>query len=1393
MVPEWVAGHSIGELSAAHIAGVWDLADAAAVVAARGRLMQELPTGGAMAALSASEAEALDLIGEHTGVGLAAVNGPASTVISGDEGVVGRLAKRWREQGGKARRLRVSHAFHSPLMEPVLDPFRRVLDQVAWNEPQIPVVSGASDADVTDPTYWVRHMRDTVRYHDTVLKLREDGAGLFLEAGPAGTLSAMATPDSGVWFPALRAERDEPETLLTAIAGLHTHGSAVDWTALLGAQSSSTVSLSLPTYAFQRRRFWPSMTRRAGDVQALGQGESGHPLLGAVVTLAGGDGVVLTGRLSLASYPWLADHTVLGSVLLPGTAMVDLAVHAGDRVGCPVVDELTLQAPLLLPEQGGVRIQVRVAEADDHGRRGVGVFSRADDDDEWVQHADGVLNAETAPTPVWTGSWPPEGARAVPVDGVYERMAEDGYGYGPVFQGVRAVWQTDTDVYAEVALPERTEVDGFGIHPALLDAALHPIGLTALAHESGESGVRLPFAWSGVHLHATNSAALRVRLSHGDDGGLAVTAFDPAGQPVFSADSLMLRPVTTDPAASAAREAARSLFGVDWEPLAEPERTAEAVDWTWHEQLGGPNVPTLVVAHVPAGTGESPKPVHTVTATVLDWLKTWLADPATEDSRLLLLTQGATDGSDLAAAAVTGLVRSAQSEHPGRFILLDLEADTSLDGALLDAVPLDDVLPAVVASGEPELALRSGRLSARRLVRTARPATAPPGLDPQGTVVITGGTGGLGASLARHLVTEHGAEHLLLLSRRGMDASGAAGLAAELGARVSIQSCDVADRDALAAALDTVPAEHPVSGVVHAAGVLDDATVESLTTERLSAVLRAKVDAAWHLHDLTRNQDLGLFVVYSSAAATLGSPGQGSYAAANAALDALMLRRGSAGLVGQSLAWGLWEQRSGMSGGLAEADLARLARAGMRALSDEQGLALFDAARRVERSLVVAARLDVARIRAAGTASPLLRELAGGPARRAAAKASARASASASASGGELTDLSVEERRTAVLDLVRTHAAAVLGHATADGVDADAAFRDLGFDSLTAVELRNRLTTATGLRLPATLIFDHPDAATLTAHILAGLAAASPAETAEAPSTEMVRLSDLAEMYMRAEAEDRVAVFLDAVENLAKFRPTFGAEAAGAAIPPPKRIATGGRQPKLYLFPPFMAPDELAYVRLAWAFQGSREVSLLKLPGFHVGEALPRDLETMTAAYADAILRDNPAGQDFALGGASSGGMIAHWVAAELVRRGVTPVGITLFDTVSQHDLTTFEEDSGALLAALFENIRQAGDNGDDSWISAMAHYRSFPWWSPDHLDIPTLQVRATERMGAPVAHEDWMFTWNSSSSVTLADVPGNHLTILDKFAAVTARVVNDWLAQPVEGRPSSMDYRGAV
>ncbi|MEU7575974.1 polyketide synthase dehydratase domain-containing protein, partial [Micromonospora sp. NPDC049240] len=693
------------------------------------------------------------------------------------------------------------------------------------------------------------------RYDDAVNALREQGVGVFLELGPDGTLTSMAdTPDAGVWLPALRAERDEPETLLTAVAGVHVHGGTVNWPTLLDTTAGRR-AVELPTYPFQHQRFWPqSAVAGVGDARVLGQGSAGHPLLRAAVSLADGDGVVLTGRLSLSVQPWLADHVVLGSVLLAGTAYVELVMYAGDQVGCALVQELTLQTPLLLPEQGGVQVQVWVGDPGQDGRRPVNVYSRPEGaEGSWTRHATGVLSPQAGRVPSGLGQWPPADARPVAVDGVYERLADGGYVYGPVFQGLRAVWRHDRDVYAEVTLPEHVETGGFGLHPAVLDAALHPIGLTGLLG-GDDGGAVLPFAWSGVRLHATGATTLRVRLTPADDGAVAVAVFDTTGQPVLTATSLALRPVTTDQLGAGVPDAAQSLFTVEWVPLpdAEPD-TASVIGelvWAWHGQHPQP----LLVPHSPGGLdGELPPVVvaelptpddavgvveatHAASALVLGWVQDWLADPGMEGSRLVVVTRGATDGSDLAAAAVWGLVRSAQSEHPNRFVLLDLDDDTD------PGSDLGRLLTAVLDSGEPEIAVRAGGLYVRRLVRagTGRLSLSGSdglaGLDAGGTVVVTGGTGVLGGLVARHLVTAHGVRHLLLLSRRGLAAAGAAELVGELtelGARVRVVACDVADRDALAEVLAGVPVEHPVVGVVHTAGVLDDGVVEALTPQRL--------------------------------------------------------------------------------------------------------------------------------------------------------------------------------------------------------------------------------------------------------------------------------------------------------------------------------------------------------------------------------------------------------------------------------------------------------------------------------------------------------------------------------------------------------------------------------
>ncbi|WP_345025208.1 type I polyketide synthase, partial [Streptomyces sedi] len=1055
-----LAGHSIGELAAAHVAGLWSLSDAARVVAARAGLMQALPSGGAMVAIRATEDEVSPTLNGN--VGIAAVNGPSSVVVSGAEADVEAVAEHWRVEGRKVTRLRVSHAFHSPLMDPMLEDFRRVLTEVTYRTPSLPIVSTltgrlAFPEELSDPAYWVRHVREAVRFADAVSLLAAEGVGTFVEIGPGGTLSALGQESApeATFVPALRADRPEELAVLTALGEAHTRGVPVDWSAFFADSGARRVDL--PTYAFRHRRFWPDALPLVGDVAAAGLGSAEHPLLGAAVAVGGTDGVLLTGRLSVQTHPWLADHVIQGVVLFPGTAFVELAVRAGDQVGCDLVEELTLEAPLVLPVSGSVRVQVSVGAADGSGRRELAFHSSEGDAGEdgraWTRHATGVVRAGGRVEEPGLAEWPPAGAEAVDLGGFYEGMAAGGFGYGPAFRGLRAAWRAGGEVFAEVALPEGVKAEGFGLHPALLDAALHAVGLTG--HEGG-----LPFSWTGVRLHAAGASVLRVQLTPLGAGGVSLAVADGAGAPVATVETLVLRPAAVE------QPGADGLLGVDWISLRAPEgEVPESADAT--------------VASCPSGSGADPvADAHAAAYWALETVRSWLADENAADGRLLVVTSGAVATSaeeavgDAAQAAVWGLVRSAQSENPDRIVLLDVDDPTALDA----------VLPGVLATGEPQLALRGGEIRVPRLVRVDSGAVEDPGFG-AGEVLVTGATGTLGGLVARHLVAERGVSRLLLVSRRGAAAEGADELRDELraaGAEVSFAACDVSERAAVAALL----AEREVTAVVHTAGVLDDGTIGSLTPERIDAVFRPKVDAAWHLHELTRDRELSAFVLFSSVAGVLGGPGQGNYAAANAFLDALAQQRRAAGLPATSLAWGLWASEGGMAGSLGAGDTRRITGGGLVPIEPDEGLALFDAAGSADRAVLVPLPLDLPTLRRQARSQPvppLLRGLVRAPARRAAAAAGAAADGSALARS--LAGLTEAERGKALLELVRTHAATVLGHNSAHAIAPERPFRELGFDSLSSVELRNRLNGATELRLPATLVFDYPTPAALAAFI----------------------------------------------------------------------------------------------------------------------------------------------------------------------------------------------------------------------------------------------------------------------------------------------------------------------
>jgi acyl transferase domain-containing protein/NADPH:quinone reductase-like Zn-dependent oxidoreductase/acyl carrier protein len=1512
--PGFLLGHSLGELAAAHVAGVFSLQDACSLVVGRGRLMGALPAGGAMVSVQASEQEALEaLAGIEEHAALAAVNGPSAVVISGDEDAVLTLADTFADRDRTTRRLRVSHAFHSPRMAAMLDDFRSILTGIELRAPQMPVVSNITGQPLSSEMacsveYWVAHVRNTVRFYDGVRWLGAHGVKHLLEVGPDGTLSALsdeclAEAQDGqppVAVATLRRERTDAETLTSSLARLWACGAEIDWSRV--SPSSSGRPIKLPTYAFQRERYWLAPAHsRDGDASTLGLTSTGHPMLGAGVAMAGSESLLFTGLLSLERQPWLADHVVMGRALMAGTALVELALHAAGHVGCEHLHELTVEAPLLFAPEDAVQLQVSVAEPDDTGTRTVNIYARPCEPDdgrsppdagEWTLHASATV-APRAPAALESSmrerhaellageAWPPRDATPVDVGDLYERLADIGFEYGPAFQGVRAAWRRGREIFAEVALgeEERSQASSFTLHPALLDAAQHTLALTAL--EEGSDGHRergLPFAWSGVSVHAGGAHRLRVAVTldtagrPAQSGSTSLLLADESGALLASVASLVLRPVPDEQFASRPG-ASSALFALHWTPIgqsagaspapghviSEPPSTltllgAEAlelegtlgalgIDVTRHADLahmlvGGEEreLPATVLVDCRRVAGEPLAAAHAFTRRVLATVQEWIAEERLAACRLVVLTQDALavaapdTVAGLAASPVWGLVRSAQSEHPERLLLIDI------DGTASSLRSLPRAIAAAIDAQEPQLAIRAGEAMVPRIVSTRSDATAlgPPegpdwqlaadrggtfeglslvsapqargplapgqvrvemraaglnfrdvlsvlnlypgeasiggegagvvievgqgvesvavgdrvmglfsgafgtvaesdhrliakmpdgwsfveaaavpivfmtawyglvdlgrlchgervlvhaaaggvgmaavqlarhlgaevfgtaspgkwdatGLDrahvassrelgfsrqfldatggegvdvvlnslagefvdasldllprggrfiemgktdvrdpeeiaarcsgvayqsfeliqagPEriqqmlaellelfregtlrplptaswdirrapdafrhfsqachvgknvlavgaasfegvGTVLVTGGTGELGGLVARHLVAGCGVRSLVLVSRGGLDAPGAVELQRELeglGARVRIEACDVSSREQLERVLALVPRDLPL-GVVHAAGVLDDGVVESLTGERLDRVLAPKVDGAWHLHELTEHLDVRAFVLFSSVGATLGSPGQGNYAAANAFLDALAAYRVSRGLAGSSLAWGFWAPASTMTRHLDEGDLARIARHGVVAMSSQRGLELFDAAFAAGRALTFPVQLDMEALRAqarAGALPPTLRELVRTPTRR-----------SHGAETGllreRLAGAGESQREGLILEFLCAETAAVLGYPSPEHVAPERAFKELGFDSLAAVELRNRLNAATGLRLPGTLVFDHPTPALLARQLCVellsdgrGAVATDPAEAAIRATLASIPLAQL--------------------------------------------------------------------------------------------------------------------------------------------------------------------------------------------------------------------------------------------------------------------------------------------
>ncbi|KTS76476.1 polyketide synthase [Pseudomonas oryzihabitans] len=1430
--PDAVIGHSQGEIAAAYIAGALTLEDAVKILAIRSQLMLAQAGSGAMATVVLPEQQAAELAERvDASLTLAVFNSPSSTVISGATNAIARLLETCKRERIVARRVAVDVAGHSPQIE-VLRPqllarFADLLPQAT----QIPFHSTVAGRDPTAPldgrqldaTYWCDNLCLPVRFADTAQALSVEGDVTFIECSPHPVLLPPleeTVGDQGSSLGSLQRNKPALDCLVAGLSQLYTEGHPLNWRALYPQGRI----VELPTYPFDHKPFWLT-GQGPTDVAGAGQRATQHPFLSAAVDLPEG-GLLLTGTLGLGAHPWLADHAAAGVVLLPGTAYLDLLLFAATQTDCNHLLELTLQAPLVLEEQGQIDLLLTVSRAEADGLRQASLHARRHGDATagWTLHA----SAQLAPTVPQTlvpldQAWPPAAATPLDSASLYQRLSEAGYEYGPAFRGLTAAWRDGERTYVEVRLPEALPSGAQALHPALLDAALHPL---ALAEEEAAAPLRLPFSFTNISAAADRPRQLRAVLQRTGAETYSISAYDETGNALLHIAALQLRSASRDTLRDLARiQPAHDLLRLTWGQLPVRPRAPRAVTrWVWigTNEPGGsaPTYPSLTALGQALESGTPPEVVvwplpeaqganialatRQLSGEVIAQLQAWLAEERLADTRLLVVTRKANatvagEAVDPAHAALWGLLHSAQNENPGRLVLLDTE------GPLADPAPLE----AALASDQRQLALRRGQLMVPHLTRSSQhtsltpplgggawrleitragnlddlalqpepqaeaplangqirlavraagvnfydvvcalglippqhklgteaagivtevgagvtdlrpgdrvlvmsegafgpllvadqraarklpadwtfaqaagfpvafltayyglvrlaqvrpgdrvlihaaaggvgqaaiqlarhlgaevfatahpdkwpilealgiapdhlassrdltfaarfgallgeqgmdvvlnsltgeaigvslallgrggrfielgktevrepavvaiqypgrhyhylerpdqdpqdtgrmldellglvhdriltplPVTAfdlreavqalrwmqqgrhtgkvvltlPRTLDPDGTLLITGGTGTLGSLAARHLVATGQARHLVLASRSGAQAEGALALRQELeamGAQVRLEACDLADPAAVERLLAALPAAHPLTGIIHTAGVLADATLPNLGPQELERVFAPKAEAAWLLHERTRQLDLAAFVLYSSSAGTLGSPGQANYAAANRFLDALAQTRQRQGLAATALAWGWWQPVTGLSSRLTAADNARIARTGFAPITTEHGHALLDTAIAAPQAVFVAAPLNPQTLRKnaqSGTLHPLFERLAGGrPGGR-----GSEGPAKVQDLRQLLAGLDPQARTKQLQTIIATQVAAILGLDDPGQVLPEATFKESGIDSLMALELRNRLATAAGLRLAATLTYDQPTPAALAAYL----------------------------------------------------------------------------------------------------------------------------------------------------------------------------------------------------------------------------------------------------------------------------------------------------------------------
>ncbi|WP_394848509.1 amino acid adenylation domain-containing protein [Pendulispora brunnea] len=1409
ITPDAVVGHSQGEIAAAYVAGALSLEDAAKVVALRSRALARLEGKGAMAAveLPASDLEAR-LARWGNALSIAAVNGPRSAVVSGDPVAIDELLRELESARIFARKVRVDYASHGAHVEALREEILSSLAGIQARSADIPFFSTVRVAKLEgaelDAAYWYENLRQAVRFGDAVGQLAVEHR-FFVEVSPHPVL-AMALRETlesrsihGAVVGSLRRDEGDLRRLSLSVAELYTQGFGLDWTKVL----PQARRVELPVYPFQGEHYW------------LGSSPKDHPLLGQPRVSADTGSWIFETSISQHSPAWVGDHAVRGSTLVPGVAFFEWARAAAaaiGRVDTFVLTDASVHTPLLVPEHGDVRLQVIVAPSEAGDPAEVRIYSAPPASDAeaptWTLHAEAHLKRADGEheTPSAVPSLPPQSSDREDIEGCYDALKAHGVDYGPRFRTLRESWRESSPSsrvrWVRAALDEasREEAVAYGIHPALLDGVLHAAALW----QDDARGIFLPFSLTELRLWQKGAQSVWARVEHTHDGDtlrrLDAMLYDEQGRPVGEVRGLHLKRA---PDSAWQPRADRDRYHIVWQES--PARSRSRLSGRWAlVGDGGPRDEALARALEAAGLRiqrmphaspadvdgylclppDATEPGESLVdrtfaeaARALAALQTLLSN-AERAPRLVWITRGAVATMPdeavpaLEQAPLWGLLRSARHEYPDVDLrLVDVGPDDLTAEALIRALSLEE---------EPEVAVRGPHLRVPRLLRAKAASPSPESpLRFEGTFLVTGGLGVLGRHTARWLV-ERGASHLVLTSRRGRDTEGAGAFEAELtalGAQVTIVACDVSNADAVHALVRTATSQAPLRGVVHCAGALDDGVLLNQSPERFVAVMAPKVAGAWNLHRATEGLQLDAFVLFSSLVGVLGGSGQATYGAANTFLDALAQHRRALGLPATSLAWGYWGERSNLTAGLGDAELARMARAGLGALSAPAGMQLLESALHAGDTVAVTAALEFGPMRAAfershGGIPPLLARLLrpSSPTRAPSVQPDARA---------RLNLLSETERRAAVLDLVREEAAKGLGLRSGADIAPHRPLLELGLNSVMALEIRRQLGARLGLSLPATLLFECPTPEQIADRAIREMnfdiptpkqqvAQATNNEDALVPNVE--RLGAIGEFDLAFELVG-VSSRIRRVRERKSQQPASRTQAV--------KLAAGQSGPSVMCFPTTTPPTgSIQYARFANAFAGQRDVWALPNPGFARGEHLPEDRASIVRMHAENVVQCAN-GAPFLLVGCSSGGWIAHATAEHLERIGILPAAVFLLDTYRMRDIT--EGIGAAFRRAWLSEL--PGIPRTEHEFTAMPWYTSlFQDWEPARLACPTLFLRVTEPVpgmeGEIVPGSGcWQPHWAGANSVV--DLPGTHFTILTEQADTAARLVEEWLANP--------------